>query len=229
MDKELVDRRPTLLVQDFLDEAIRSGTYGPGAKLPTERALSERLKVPRSAVRDVLSVFVAQQKVVRIMGSGTYVADTMPPVPAAGGGLSPSDASPTEIMAARLIVEPRLAQLVVMNANAADFERMEECNRRAEAADDFEGFEKWDAALHQAIAEATHNRLIIGIYATITAARDHAEWGDLKRMSITAERRDHYRKEHREIVAALRARDARQAEAALTRHLNRVKANLLGE
>ncbi len=111
-------------------------------------------------------------------------------------------------MAARLIVEPRLAQLVAMNANAADFERMEECNRRAEAAEDFEGFEKWDAALHQAIAEATHNRLIIDIYATITAARDHAEWGDLKRMSITKERRDFYRQEHREIVAALRARDA---------------------
>lgn len=225
MDKELVDRRPTLLVQDFLDQAIRSGTYGPGSKLPTERALSERLRVPRSAVRDVLSVFEAQQKVVRIMGSGTYVAETLPPVAAPAR----SDASPTEIMAARLIVEPRLAQLVVMNANAADFERMEECNRRAEAADDFEGFEKWDAALHQAIAEATHNRLIIDIYATITAARDHAEWGDLKRMSITTERRDHYRQEHREIVAALRARDAKQAEAALTRHLNRVKANLLGE
>lgn len=228
MEKELVDRRPTLLVQDFLDEAIRSGTYGPGSKLPTERALSERLKVPRSAVRDVLSVFEAQQKVVRIMGSGTYVAETLP-APPAPAGPALSDASPTEIMAARLIVEPRLAQLVVMNANAADFERMEECNRRAEAADDFEGFEKWDAALHQAIAEATHNRLIVDIYATITAARDHAEWGDLKRMSITAERRDFYRQEHREIVAALRARDAKQAEAALTRHLNRVKANLLGE
>lgn len=227
MDKELVDRRPTLLVQDFLDQAIRSGTYGPGSKLPTERALSERLRVPRSAVRDVLSVFEAQQKVVRIMGSGTYVAETLPASGAVGPALS--DASPTEIMAARLIVEPRLAQLVAMNANAADFERMEECNRRAEAAEDFEGFEKWDAALHQAIAEATHNRLIIDIYATITAARDHAEWGDLKRMSITKERRDHYRQEHREIVAALRARDAKQAEAALTRHLNRVKANLLGE
>ncbi len=84
MDKELVDRRPTLLVQDFLDQAIRSGTYGPGSKLPTERALSERLRVPRSAVRDVLSVFEAQQKVVRIMGSGTYVAETLPASAAAG-------------------------------------------------------------------------------------------------------------------------------------------------
>ncbi|MBS7543645.1 FadR/GntR family transcriptional regulator [Ancylobacter oerskovii] len=225
MDSVLVDRKPASLVQDFLDRAIGSGTYGPGAKLPTERALAEKLGVPRSAVRDVLSVLEAQKKVVRIIGSGTYVAKTPP----AGEPARSRDASPTEIMAARLIVEPRLAQLVVMNATAADFERMEACNREAEAADDFEEFETWDAALHQAIAEATHNRLMVAIYATITAARDHADWGELKRRSITAERRDLYRQEHREIVAALRARDGRAAEAAMTRHLVRVKANLLGE
>ncbi|GLK85446.1 FadR/GntR family transcriptional regulator [Ancylobacter defluvii] len=226
MDSALIDRKPTGLVQDFLARAIGSGTYGPGAKLPTERAIAEKLGVPRSAVRDVLSVLEAQKKVVRIIGSGTYVAKASP---TAEPVRAPSDASPTEIMAARLIVEPRLAQLVVMNATAGDFERMEACNRQAEAADDFEEFEKWDAALHQAIAEATHNRLMIAIYATITAARDHADWGELKRRSITAERRDLYRQEHREIVAALRARDGREAEAATARHLVRVKANLLGE
>ncbi|MCB4771506.1 FCD domain-containing protein [Ancylobacter sp. Lp-2] len=226
MDSVLVDRKPTTLVQGFLEQAIGSGTYGPGAKLPTERAIAEKLGVPRSAVRDVLSVLEAQKKVVRIIGSGTYVAETQP---VSEPATRASDASPTEIMAARQIVEPRLAQLVVMHATAADFERMEMCNRRAEAADDFEDFERWDTELHQAIAEATHNRLMVAIYATITAARDLAEWGELKRRSITAERRDLYRQEHREIVAALRARDGREAEAAIARHLARVKANLLGE
>ncbi|WAC29335.1 FadR/GntR family transcriptional regulator [Ancylobacter sp. SL191] len=90
-------------------------------------------------------------------------------------------------------------------------------------------FEHWDAALHQAIAEATHNPLIVAIYATITGARELAEWGELKRLNITAERRDAYRHEHREIVAALRAHDGRTAEAALTAHLLRVRRNLLGE
>ena len=225
MDKLTIDRKPTSLVHEFLSQAINSGTYKPGAKLPTERAIAEQLSVPRSAVRDVLSVLESQNKVVRIIGSGTYVGTPeAEPVRETKG-----DASPTEIMAARLIVEPRLAQLVVMNAKAADFERMEECNRHAEGADDFIEFEHWDAALHQAIADATHNRLIIGIYATITGAREHTEWGELKRLSITAERRDAYRLEHREIVAALRARDGKAAEAALTQHLLRVRRNLLGE
>ncbi|MFC5068963.1 FadR/GntR family transcriptional regulator [Flaviflagellibacter deserti] len=215
--------KPAAMVQSYLAEAFASGSYRPGSKLPTERALSEQLGVPRAAVRDALSVFEAQRKVVRIIGSGTYVAEDASVDPPVSG-----DASPVEIMAARLIFEPRLAMLVVMNATAADFERMEECNRKAEAADDFEEFERWDAALHQAIADATHNRLIIRLYATITSARDQAEWGHLKRRSITAERRDIYRREHREIVSALRARDAKMAEEALTAHLHRVRDNLLG-
>jgi DNA-binding FadR family transcriptional regulator len=218
--------KPTAVVQNFLQQAITSGSYRPGAKLPTERDLSERLGVPRSAVRDALSVFEAQHKVVRIIGSGTYVAQQDESV-ALGAVRRSSDASPTEIMAVRLAVEPRMALLVVANATSRDFDRLADCNARGEAADGFEEFEHWDAALHQAIAEATHNRLMVSIYETITQARDQAEWGDLKRRSITAERRDQYRADHREIVAALRARDAKAGEAAMMRHLVRVRDNLL--
>lgn len=224
MQKAVVITKPVSAVQEFLGQAMRSGAYGPGAKLPTERALAEQLGVPRSAVRDALSVLEAQNRVIRIIGSGTYVSEA----DQSGGDARRTDASPYEIMATRMIFEPRLAVLIAANAGAADFERMEDCNRRAEAADDFEEFEHWDAALHQAIAEATHNRLIVSIYGSITAARDLAEWGDLKRRSITAERRDIYRAEHREIVAALRVRDARRAEAAITAHLVRVRDNLFG-
>lgn len=222
MQRMVQGLKPAATVQDYLLEAMASGMYGPGAKLPTERALAEKLNVPRSVVRDALSILEAQKRVVRIIGSGTYVSSEPPVSEGPGSG----KASPSEIMATRMIFEPRLALLVAANADAADFERMEECNRRAEASDDFAEFERWDAALHQAIAEATHNRLIVSIYGTITATRDLAEWGELKRRSITAERREIYRAEHREIVAALRARDARRAEAAIAAHLARVRDNL---
>jgi DNA-binding FadR family transcriptional regulator len=223
---KIAEQKPVALVQNFLQEAILSGRYAPGAKLPTERDLAERLGVPRSAVRDALSVFEAQGKVVRIIGSGTYVAK--PKSEPASMVAGAADISPSEIMAVRLVVEPRMALLVVSNATAADFARFAECNGHAEGADGFEEFERWDAELHQAIAEATHNRLMIGLYETITRARDQAEWGVLKRRSINAERRDQYRADHREIVEALRARDSVAGEAAMTRHLVRVRANLLG-
>jgi DNA-binding FadR family transcriptional regulator len=131
-------------------------------------------------------------------------------------------------MEGRLLIEPRLAVLAVAHATAADFARMDHCNREAERTDSFEEFEHWDAALHQAIAEATHNRLLIELFRAITRARDQADWGELKRRSLTPDRRETYREQHRRIVAALRARDGARAEAELVAHLKTVRDNLLG-
>jgi DNA-binding FadR family transcriptional regulator len=217
-------------VRQWLLDMLTSGQYGAGAKLPTERAVAEQLAVPRSAVRNALATLEAEGLIVRLIGSGTFVAKTAklpnqerrPPL------VTVDDASPTEIMEARLLIEPRIAALAVANATISDFERMEVCNRNGEQSDSFEAFEYWDAALHQAIAEATHNRLIVGVYTAITRARDQADWGELKRRSLNAERRDIYREEHRRIVAALRARDSHTAETALLDHLRRVRQNLLG-
>ena len=217
-------------VRQWLLDMLASGHYSAGAKLPTERAIAEQLSVPRSAVRNALAALEAEGLVVRLIGSGTFVARTAAQAvretrPAL---IAVEDASPTEIMETRLLIEPRIAALAVANATQADFDRMELCNRNGEAGNSFEAFEYWDAALHQSIAEATHNRLIVGLYTAITRARDQADWGELKRRSLNAERRDIYREEHRRIVAALRTRDAQTAEAALLDHLRRVRQNLLG-
>ncbi len=217
-------------VRRWLLDMLASGRYAAGAKLPTERAVAAQLAVPRSAVRNALAALEAEGLVVRLIGSGTFVgmpaasskAETRPAL------VTVSDASPTEIMEARLLIEPRIAALAVANASMSDFEHMELCNRNAEASDSFETFEHWDAALHQAVAEATHNRLIVALYTAVTGARDQADWGELKRKSLTAERREAYREEHRQIVAALRARDAERAETAVLNHLRHVRQNLLG-
>lgn len=218
--------RHDLRVRDFIIGGIRSGAYRANGKLPTERALSEQLGVPRSAVRDALAVLESGGAVTRIIGSGTYVREQEPkPAPAEA---VPQAASPAEIMEARLLLEPQLAQLAAINADQADFALFDECIRHGDAADDFEEFEHWDAALHQAIAKSTHNRLVIELYAMVTRARDLTEWGELKRRSLSAERREHYCREHHEIVAALQARDVVKAEKALLGHLERVRSNLLG-
>ena len=131
-------------------------------------------------------------------------------------------------MAARILVEPRLAGLAVVNATVADLDAIEECHKAAEQAKNFDDFEYWDAALHQGIATATHNRLIQSIFGAITRTREQANWGELKQRSLTYERRVRYQEEHGRIVAALRARDAARAEAELLEHLVGVRQHLLG-
>jgi DNA-binding FadR family transcriptional regulator len=228
----ILGRRGGREVREWLLEALASGRYAAGSKLPTERAVAEQLAVPRSAVRNALAALEAEGLVVRLIGSGTFVADQAPHATVnevrSAPTLAAIDASPTEIMETRLIIEPRIAALAVAHATLRDFEHMELCNRNAESCNDFAEFERWDAALHQAIADATHNRLIVGLYSAITRAREQADWGELKRRSMNADRREAYREDHRRIVTALRTRNADGAEAALLAHLRRVRHNLLG-
>src|SRR4029450_1997532 len=58
---------------------IRSGRLGPGARLPTEQALTSALGVSRTVVREAGAALRADVLVVTRRGSGAYVAD-----PAAG-------------------------------------------------------------------------------------------------------------------------------------------------
>ena len=133
-----------------------------------------------------------------------------------------------ELMEARLKLEPALAELIVTNATPADFERMETCLEKAERATTLDEFELWDAALHQALATATHNRFVIRVLDMVAAARQQAEWGKLKDRIVTPERRLKYREEHRDIVRALKERDADRARAFIIAHLQHARRNLFG-
>lgn len=213
-----------------LEDLLASGRFAPGAKLPTERALSVELDVPRGAVREALAVLETKGQVIRAVGSGTFVSETVPASGDAAGYEQVRvfyDASPREIMDARFVLEPRLAFLVASNATAADFNRLEETLRQGEVADTYVSFDAADDAFHQAIAEATHNRLVVDIYAAIGAARRRAAWGNLRRRFLTPERRIASRREHRAIFDCLTARHVTQAEAAILKHLREINATLI--
>ncbi|WP_418317480.1 FadR/GntR family transcriptional regulator [Piscinibacter sakaiensis] len=213
------------LKRSILDK-LAEQTWRPGQRLPTERALGEQFGISRSAVRRVLQELKQQRLITQTVGSGTYVAEPEQPAPA---GVADADAvSPAELMAARLVLEPAIIEMVIGNATAADFARMDECNRNAEAAITLEDFEHWDGALHEAIAAAAHNGFISGVFSMMNQVRSQGEWGVLKRRSATPERRLEYQDEHRALVAALKQRDATRARALCLAHLLHVRTNMLG-
>jgi DNA-binding FadR family transcriptional regulator len=210
-------------IRAFLLEAVAQGTINPGGKLPTERDLASRFGLPRNTVRKTLAQLEAEGAITRHVGRGTFLADT--------GGFpagSISHTSPAELMEARMRLEPATAELIVINATPADFERMETCLDRAERGATLDDFEVWDAALHQALAAATHNRFVIRVFDMATAVRHQTEWGKLKDRVVTPERRIKYQEEHRAIVNALKARDADRARAAMLAHLQHARRNLFG-
>lgn len=215
-----VEQSLRALVQD----GAADGSLGPGAKLPTERALVERLAAPRSAIRRALDVLEEEGLVVRHVGRGTFLTEAAH----APAGDAPADTSPAEIMQVRLVIEPPVAALAARVATSADLDRVGACLERGGASDDFEGFESWDARLHRAIAEAAHNGLLMNMFDVMNTARALPVWGTLKRRTSTPERRRCYHAEHTTIVDALRDRDADAARTAMRLHLENVADNLLG-
>jgi DNA-binding FadR family transcriptional regulator len=216
------------LRQAILDQ-LRSRQWRAGHRLPTERDLGEQYGLSRSTVRRVLQDFKRKQLITQTVGSGTYVADNVQQTLGEMASLGPAQVtSPSELMSARLVLEPAIIDMVIGNATGADFQRMDTCNAHAEAARTLEDFEHWDAALHEAIAEAAHNSFILSVFRLMNEVRSQAEWGVLKRRSATPERRLDYQQEHRALVAALRERDATRAKALCLAHLVHVRTNMLG-
>jgi DNA-binding FadR family transcriptional regulator len=129
-------------------------------------------------------------------------------------------------MMVRRLLEPPAMPLAVAWATAADFEEMDRCLAGGDRAANYDEFELWDLALHRAIMAATHSPLLSTLYSSIEAARHGHMWGDLKRRSASAERRQLYQADHHQIVAAVKARDAGEAVKAMRNHLARVSDHL---
>jgi len=216
-------------LREYLLQNLRSGRWSPGERLPTERELGDSFELGRSAVRRVLAGLKQKGLIDQTVGSGTYVS---PGVRQALAGMEPAQAgepiSPAELMEARLLLEPSVVELVVRNATAGDFARLQECCEQGEQADSLQQFEYWDAALHQALATAAHNGFVMQMFEAMTRARQQDDWGQLKRRSLTDERRAAYQREHRALVAALQDRDADLARQRLLDHLLHVRRSLLG-
>ncbi|PLZ02628.1 FadR family transcriptional regulator [Burkholderia sp. WAC0059] len=215
---------------NYLQQEMAAGRLREGMKLPAERELSERFGTSRGAVRRVLQEFANRGLLSKAVGSGTFVqaaaATVRRPTASAAGDDASSQTSPAELMEARLLIEPLMPALIVRNATRSDFLKMDACLAQTEQAQSLEDFEQWDAELHRALAEATHNAFFLKILDLVNAVRSRAEWGQLKRQSLSPARRAEYEAQHREIVAALRDRDAESATATMRSHLLQIRRNL---
>jgi DNA-binding FadR family transcriptional regulator len=223
------------LAEMILSESQRAG-QGPGSRLPTERQLATDLGVTRSSVRHALAMLEAQGRISREVGRGTFLRQlpiTSAPAPqgpsadgAGPGDPAPAaDFAPADVMTIRRLLEPPAMSLVVAWATAADLEEMDRCLAGGDGAGSYDEFEFWDLALHRCIMAASHSPLLVALYRDIEAARHGQVWGDLKRRSSSAGRREQYQADHRAIVGALRARDSARAVEAMRVHLARVSGH----
>jgi len=232
-------RRPRTLAQELvqaLAARIREGRIPAGEKLPTEAAVMAEFGVSRTVVREALSQLQASGLVQTRHGIGTFAL-----APSADEGFR-VDAQQLEtlrdviaLLELRIALETEAAalaarrrspaQLELLRAAVADFERAVQEGRDAVEA---------DFRFHAEVARATQNDHFGNLLATlgtrsIPRARLEAagpapgtDAADAARAAQHLARQAYLRRvnaEHESILDAIAARDAEAARAAMRTHL----------
>ncbi len=205
--------------------AITDGTYVHGQRLPAERELAAHFGASRTMVREALRQLEHGALVTRRVGSGTFVnqpdmrqVDNIAEV-----------TSPLELMEVREAIEPHLARLAVVHAAAKDLELLENALHDLEASDgDQEAFSKADETFHLALAKATGNPLMAGIYDQINMVRSHDQWNAMKQKVLSRDAIRIYNRQHRALVEAIRLRDVEAAVNVVVEHLGQARHDLVG-
>jgi GntR family transcriptional repressor for pyruvate dehydrogenase complex len=200
-------------------ERIRSGEFGPGDRLPTEKMLMEEYGVGRNSVREAVQALVTLGLVEVRPGRGATVI-----------GIESENALDPEVLAAllkeeavddlcafRRLLEAETSACAAVHATEAEISeiaRLQETFEQAYAhGAPASGV---DDAFHAAIARASHNSVyatmldaVSGLIANARRLTEAVPW------AIPRAVEEHYR-----ILEAIRARDAEAAADAMRRHID---------
>lgn len=205
-------------ISEQLRTLIQRGEFPVGSRLPAERDLSEKLGVSRPSLREALIALEVEGYIEVRMGSGIYVCE--PPSNQSGHDLD-GEEGPLELIQARALLEGEVAALAAKTGRKAQFDAVEEAIDAMEADADA-GVKplETDRLFHIRVAEATGNSVLVGTVRRLNDLRlgplydqlhSHFETEDTWRQAI---------EEHREVLAALRAKDPVKAKAAMRRHMD---------
>jgi GntR family transcriptional repressor for pyruvate dehydrogenase complex len=207
-----------------LQSDIAEGRFETGQRLPSERVLVHRFGVSRLTVREAIIGMEIMGLVEARRGSGVYVTAR----PAGNLAASELNIGAFELTEARRLVEGECAALAAATATPGDIEALREILEKmiAENESDSED-EVADREFHVRIAQATQNQALVLVVRTLWDVRYVSplcmEMLQRSRSAGVKPRID----DHRAIVDALAARNARGARAAMRDHLGRVIDHLL--
>ncbi|MGZ6588556.1 MAG: FadR/GntR family transcriptional regulator [Solirubrobacteraceae bacterium] len=201
---------------------IVTGFLGVGDKLPPEADLCQQFGTSRSTVREALRLLASERLIVTVPGArgGSVVsrpsaanvtADLTTSLAALVGG---SDLSVAEMLEARIILEVPAAGIAAKNRSDEEVALL-----RSLVPDAIPGIDDLfdvDLSFHQALLEATKNRLI----PIVTLPVFEVSARRVPRHRLDRSMWSRVLNEHRAILEAVRERDVSGAEEAMRLHLS---------
>jgi GntR family transcriptional regulator, transcriptional repressor for pyruvate dehydrogenase complex len=209
---------------DRLGTAIKLGLLAPGSQLPAERELCGRLGIARSTLRQALTALTQSGHVfaTRGRGGGTFVSDPQPPAdPPSAQMLSQW----RETCDQRLAIELGVAVLAAQRAERADLDPLDEVAMVLEdALEDFAAYRQADIRLHVGLAEATGSERLVREMTEAQGAMTDLIGYIAHPPTVLASSNA----QHRQLLAAVRERDAIRAVRVMAEHVQATEHILAG-
>lgn len=220
-----MERPQSADVVEQIKRFIADRGLGHNQKLPPERRFCRQLGVSRVDLRKALAGMEADGLIWRHVGRGTFIG-SRPVHNLDDVAFLRQLANPAQMMDARLAIEPELARLAALHGTQSDIDAIRACNQRCRMAEEWRSYEAWDNNFHQAVAKATHNKVLLYLFDTFNVVRRSIVWGQAR--STKRPGPDHFSfDQHDAVLAAIAARNATEAAARMREHLRSVAERVL--
>jgi GntR family transcriptional regulator, transcriptional repressor for pyruvate dehydrogenase complex len=210
-------------------EGVAEKRLAPGDFLGTEKDIAAEAGVSRIVARDALRTLEALGIVEIKMGAGggARIARGNPRLfaEALAVQLDLAGTSPREILDAQRAVECVAAELAAENATAADRAKLARLlGEGAAVIGDVDNFTRSSWAFHLAIAEASHNRVLVVQLVSL----QHVAWPSRNR-TLTPPVARHILEVHGELRDLIEARDGAAARKLMDDHVRMIRARRVAE
>lgn len=198
------------IAYDYLYNSIISSELSPGSVI-VEQEISDKLGISRTPVREALKQLTAEKLVRYIPGRGTFVEE-----------MTAKDIE--ELFEIREMFEETMLKHAISRFTNEEIDQMEQLlqslnNEKSQPED----FYISDRKLHEMILNHGHNRRMVEFLNTVNSQLER-----FRRISaMTPKRLEKSKREHLEIIYAIKERNTEKAVKALHSHLENVKGSTL--
>jgi GntR family transcriptional repressor for pyruvate dehydrogenase complex len=213
-------------VADRILTLIKTQQLKPGDRLPPERELAEMMGVSRLTLREALRALSYMNVIENRQRSGTFITSVEPEllVEHLEFVFSLDDSTFLELLQARKVVEPGLAEMAAINITDEELANLESVMEKArDLYNDTEAFVNTDIELHAIITRAAQNSMLARFMDSILKISIRSR----QRTVALLEVRKLTVNDHTKIVAALKARDPQAARQAMLDHLTNIERRLM--
>nr|WP_272917052.1 FadR/GntR family transcriptional regulator [Pontibacillus yanchengensis] len=227
--KQIRTRKIYEEVADSLLEMLQKGELKPGDKLDSVEQLAKNFSVGRSAVREALSALRATGILEMRQGEGTFVKQFDPTkfsIPVSVAFIMKRK-DIKELMDVRKILEVGAVSTAALEYKEEDLLPIQAAlDDMRNANDNGELGEKADLDFHLAIAQATHNQMLVNLMNSVSEIMMEA-MREARKLWFDSEKRTcKLLEEHKLIYEAIENRDPDKAQERMLFHLTQVEEAL---